>query len=53
MWQQSRISSLTGDGLGGTDPWIRGFGFSRDVGDMFATPADNIFAIKVSYWLNP
>ncbi len=53
VWQQSRISSLRGDGAGGTDPWIGGFDFSRDVGDMFATPADNIFAIKVNYWLNP
>ena len=53
VWQQSRISSLRGDGLDGTDPWIGGFDLSRDVGDMFATPADNIFAIKVNYWLNP
>ena len=53
VWQQSRISSLRGDGANGTDPWIGGFGFGRDVGDMFATPADNIFVIKVNYWLNP
>ena len=53
VWQQSRISSLTGDGVNGTDSWIGGFGFGRDVGDMFSTPADNIFVIKVNYWLNP
>jgi hypothetical protein len=53
VWQQSRISSLQGDGIDGTDPWIGGFDMSRDVADMFATPADNIFVIKVNYWLNP
>ncbi len=53
VWQQRRISSLGGDGVNGTDPWIGGFEFGRDVGDMFSTPADNIFVIKVNYWLNP
>ena len=53
VWQQSRISSLRGDGANGTDPWIGGFELGRDAGDMFATPADNIFVIKVNYWLNP
>ena len=53
VWQQSRISSLRGDGANGTDPWIGGFKLGRDAGDMFATPADNIFVIKVNYWLNP
>lgn len=53
VWQQSRISLLQGDGIDGTDPWIGGFDMSRDVADMFATPADNIFVIKVNYWLNP
>jgi hypothetical protein len=53
VWQQSRISSLRGDGLAGTDPWIGGFDLSRDVADMLGTPADNIFVIKVNYWLNP
>ena len=53
VWQQRRISSLTGDGVNGTDPWIGGFEAGRDVGDMFAAPADNIFVIKVNYWLNP
>ena len=53
VWQQRRISSLRGDGVNGTDPWIGGFEVGRDVGDMFATPADNIFVLKVNYWLNP
>jgi hypothetical protein len=28
------------------------FNFSRDLGNMFSAQSDNIFAIKVSYWLN-
>jgi hypothetical protein len=53
VWQQSRINSLNGDGVNGTDPWIGSFDVGRDMSDMFATPADNIFVIKVNYWLNP
>jgi hypothetical protein len=53
VWQHSRVSSLRGDGAGGTDPWIGGFDLSRDVADMFGTPSDNIFVLKVNYWLNP
>ncbi len=53
VWQQRRISSLTNLGPTGTDPWVGGFDLGRDVGDMFSTPADNIFAIKINYWINP
>jgi hypothetical protein len=53
VWQQRRISALDNLGPSGTDPWIGDFDLGRDVGDMFGTPADNIFAIKVNYWLNP
>jgi hypothetical protein len=53
VWQQRRISSLTNRGPNGTDDWVGGFDLGRDVGDMFGTPADNVFAIKINYWLNP
>ncbi len=53
VWQQRRIDSLTNRGPNGTDPWVGGFDLSRDVADMFGAHADNIFAIKVNYWLNP
>jgi hypothetical protein len=53
VWQHGRLSSVRGDGEDGTDPWIGDFDFGRDMSDMFATPADNIFLIKVNYWLNP
>ena len=53
VWQQSRINSLYGDGVNGIDPWIGSFDVGRDMSDMFTTPADNIFVIKMNYWLNP
>jgi hypothetical protein len=53
VWQQSRVNSLTGDGVNGTDPWVGRFDLGRDVSDMFGAPADNIFAVKLNYWLNP
>jgi hypothetical protein len=28
------------------------FSFGRDLSDMFSAPSDNIFAVKVSYWLS-
>jgi len=53
VWQQRRIDSLTNRGPSGTDAWVGDFDLGRDVGDMFGAQADNIFAIKVNYWLNP
>ena len=53
VWQQRRIDSLTNRGPSGTDGWVGDFDLSRDVADMFGAKADNIFAIKVNYWLNP
>lgn len=53
VWQQRRIDSRTGLGPIGTADWIGTFDLARDVGDMFRTPSDNIFAIKINYWLNP
>ena len=42
-WQQTRDSfSPIGD-----------FGLSRDLDTLFRTRPDNIFLVKVSYWLNP
>ncbi len=29
------------------------FEFGRDMRAIFQTPADNIFLLKVSFWLNP
>jgi hypothetical protein len=53
VWQQRRINAVSNLGPNGTDTWVGDFDFGRDVGDMFGAPADNIFGIKVNYWLNP
>jgi hypothetical protein len=53
VWQQRRINSVTGHGVTGEDSWVGRFDLSRDAGDMFGTPADDVFMIKVNYWLNP
>ena len=53
VWQHKRIDSLTRAGSSGSEPWVGTFDLGRDVGDMFAAPADNILMVKVNYWLNP
>jgi hypothetical protein len=53
VWQQRRIDSLTDRGPDGTYDWVGSFDLGRDVGDMFSKSADNIFAIKINYWINP
>jgi hypothetical protein len=53
VWQQRRIDSLTNRGVSGDESWVGSFDLGRDAADMFGAPADNIFAIKVNYWLNP
>ncbi len=53
VWQQRRINSVTGHGLQGTYGWVGRFNLNRDVGDMFGVRPDNIFVLKMSYWLNP
>ncbi|MGN6392456.1 MAG: DUF5916 domain-containing protein [Gemmatimonadales bacterium] len=42
VWQQNRSDQA--DGVGDFD-------FGRDLRDLRATPADNLVAVKVSYWL--
>ena len=53
VWQQNRINSVTGQGPFGAQPWVGTFDLGRDIGDIFTAPPDNIFMIKVNYWLNP
>lgn len=53
VWQQRRINSLTAHGLNDADEWVGDFDLTRDMGDMFGARPDNIFVLKVSYWLNP
>ena len=53
VWQQRRVSSLRGHQIPGTDDFVGTFDFGRDTGDIFDVAPDNIFMIKVNYWLNP
>ncbi len=53
VWQQSRVNEVVGQGILGDRPWVGSFDFSRDAGDMFTVAPDNIFMVKVNYWLNP
>ncbi|MDX1568836.1 MAG: hypothetical protein R3223_13605, partial [Longimicrobiales bacterium] len=53
VWQQRRIDSVTGADATGDSGWVGDFDLSRDTRDMFGTAPDNIFVIKVNYWLNP
>ncbi len=53
VWQQTRSDRLT---VFNTDPSVRdvgGLAFERDARDLFALPSDNVFMVKVNYWLNP
>ena len=53
VWQQRRISSIVGPGPGSGRPWVGHFDLARDAGDMFEVAPDNIFMVKLNYWLNP
>ena len=53
VWQQRRLSRVSGHGPSGVRPWVGDFELSRDAGDMFEVAPDNIVMIKVNYWLNP
>ena len=53
IWQQRRINRIDEVGhLGGHSRAGR-FDLGRDTSDMFDVAPDNIFMIKVNYWLNP
>lgn len=53
VWQQERVNSVTGGGVSDDAGWVGSFDLGRDAGDMFSAAPNNIFMIKVSYWLNP
>jgi len=52
VWQQRRVDRVTGHSAG-ADPWVGNLELERDAGDMFDAPADNVFMLKLNYWLNP
>lgn len=53
VWQQSREETLTGlDGRPGAAP-IGQLDWTRDARELFGIRPNNVFAIKLNYWLNP
>jgi hypothetical protein len=53
VWQQSRSERVMQSGSNPFDPGIGDFGLGRDARELFDLKPDNVFAVKVSYWLNP
>ena len=53
VWQQNRAGTLDASGGVPTGTRLGDFAFGRDAGDLFSLQPDNVFLIKVNYWLNP
>ncbi len=53
VWQQRRINRIGEEAYPGGQSWAGRFDLGRDTGDMFHVAPDNIFMIKVNYWVNP
>jgi hypothetical protein len=53
VWQQRREDRLTGLEAGLADAGMGGWDLARDARELGGIRPDNIFAIKVTYWLNP
>ena len=53
IWQQSRRDSASGRGIAGARSRAGHFDFGRDTEAMFEVAPDNIFMVKLNYWLNP
>ena len=53
VWQQTRSERLERTAGGGFDRGIGDFRLGRDARELFGLKPDNVFAVKVTYWLNP
>jgi hypothetical protein len=53
VWQQSRSERVMQSVGSPFHPGIGDFGLGRDARELFDLKPDNVFAVKVSYWLNP
>ena len=53
VWQQTRSDRLVASVPDAAYSRAGNFDFGRDAGDLFGLDADNIFLVKLSYWLNP
>lgn len=53
VWQQSRSRNLTAADASGSEPNLTRFDPYFDAKELFGLRPDNVFQVKVSYWLNP
>ena len=53
VWQQTRSQELLRTGGGRLEDGVGEFKLGRDARALFGLQPDNIFMLKVSYWLNP
>jgi hypothetical protein len=53
VWQQNRYDYLDAFSTDPGDSSLGRFHLLRDTRGLFGAPADNIFMLKVNYWLNP
>jgi hypothetical protein len=53
VWQQRRADTLTGMDVDPAYQRVGNFELGRDTRELFGIRPDNIFAIKMNYWLNP
>lgn len=53
VWQQSRNDRLLRNGLDPLADRVGRFDLEHDMRELFGIKPDNIFQIKVNYWLNP
>ncbi|MBW3630194.1 MAG: hypothetical protein KY464_12950 [Gemmatimonadetes bacterium] len=53
VWQQSRSETLNALGADPAYQRVGNFDLGRDAGDLFGIRPDNVFMVKMTYWLNP
>jgi hypothetical protein len=53
VWQQNRDGRISGAPIEGSSHPIGEFRLSEDLQELFRMRSENIFMLKVSYWINP
>ncbi|MQA89182.1 MAG: hypothetical protein GEU90_02945 [Gemmatimonas sp.] len=53
VWQQNRSNRITAHDPDSPLARVGNFDFGRDARELVDLPADNIFLLKFTYWLNP
>jgi hypothetical protein len=53
VWQHNRAQTIAGSDPVTGQSTVGNFQLGRDTGDLFRLHGDNIFMVKLAYWLNP